>query len=83
MPHTPSSPLPVKKTLVVILIIAAAKDIKELLGAGQVKVSDDDLNRLVESLKGKDINKLIAEGVAKIGNSGPVASSGPAKPAAQ
>lgn len=74
--------MPVKRTLVVILIIVAAKDIKEVLGSAQVKVSDDDLNRLVESLKGKDINKLIAEGVAKIGSSGP-AATGSAKPAVQ
>ena len=48
----------------------AAKDIKSVLGSAQVNVNDDDLNRLVEGLKGKDINKLIAEGVAKIGTSG-------------
>lgn len=81
MQLTPSSPSLAKKTLVIILVIVAAKDIKEVLGSAQVKVSDDDLNRLVESLKGKDINKLIAEGVAKIGSSGPASSA--AKPSVQ
>jgi ribosomal protein L12E/L44/L45/RPP1/RPP2 len=49
------------------------------LGATNANVSDDDLNRLIASLKGKDINKLIASGVAKIGSSGsaPVAASKP------
>jgi ribosomal protein L12E/L44/L45/RPP1/RPP2 len=47
------------------------------LSSVQATESDADINRLIESLKGKDINKLISEGLTKIGG----ASSGPAKPA--
>lgn len=59
-----------------------AADIKNVLGASNANVSDDDLNRLIETLKGKDINKLIASGVAKIGSSGS-APAATGKPAAQ
>lgn len=64
------------------MIILAAADIKNVLGASNANVSDDDLNRLIETLKGKDINKLIASGVAKIGSSGS-APAATGKPAAQ
>jgi ribosomal protein L12E/L44/L45/RPP1/RPP2 len=64
----------------------AAADLKNVLGSVNVNVADDDLNRLIESLKGKDINKLIASGISKIGGSGsaPVAgNTKAAKPAAE
>lgn len=78
----PSSPFQANKTSVPILSNEAGSDVKKLLGSAQVNVSDEDLNRLVESLKGKDINKLIAEGTAKIGAvAGPAASG--SKPAVQ
>jgi len=53
------------------------------LGSVNTNVSDDDLNRLIESLKGKDVNKLIASGLTKIGSSGPAASGASSKPAVQ
>lgn len=55
---------------------------KTLLGASNVTVSEDELNRLVETLKGKDVNKLIASGLTKIG-AGSAPASGASKPAAQ
>jgi ribosomal protein L12E/L44/L45/RPP1/RPP2 len=62
----------------------AGADLKNLLGSANVNVSDDDLNRLVASLKGKDVNKLIASGLAKVGSSGPApAAKGDSKPAVQ
>jgi|GEM_PF-2582596 len=65
------------------MIILAAADLKAVLGSVNSNVSDEDLNRLIESLKGKDVNKLIASGVAKIGSSGPAASGASSKPAVQ
>jgi len=65
------------------MIILAAADIKNVLGAANANVSDADLNRLIETLKGKDVNKLIASGLAKIGSSGSAPAASNTKPAVQ
>ena len=49
---------------------------RTVLGSVNANVTDDDLNRLVESLKGKDVNKLIASGLAKIGSAGSAPAAG-------
>ena len=51
-------------------IFADAADIKKVLGSVQANISDDDLNRMIASLKGKNIQQLIADGTKKIGASG-------------
>jgi ribosomal protein L12E/L44/L45/RPP1/RPP2 len=56
--------------------------LKKVLGSTNVNVTDADLNKLIETLKGKDINKLIASGLTKIGGSGAPATTA-SKPAAQ
>ena len=58
----------------------SAADIKNVLGKSNVACEDADINRLLESVKGKSITDLIAQGSAKIGSSGsaPVAASAPA-----
>jgi ribosomal protein L12E/L44/L45/RPP1/RPP2 len=65
-------------------MITAATDLKNVLGSTNCNISDTDLTRLIETLKGKDINKLIASGLTKIGGSGsaPAVNAG-SKPAAQ
>ena len=80
------SPSQAKRTSVPNCIIKlAAADIKNVLGSANTNVNDADLTRLIESLKGKDINKLIATGLAKVGSgSAPApAAKGDSKPAAQ
>ena len=67
----------------IIIIFIAAADVKKVLGSTGANVSDDDLNRLIESLKGKDINKLIASGASKIGAGSAPAGNKGAKPAAE
>ena len=37
-----------------------AADIKRVLGDAQIKADDADINRLLESVKGKPIHQLIA-----------------------
>ena len=56
---------------------------KAVLGSANANIADADLNRLIETLKGKDVNKLIASGLSKIGSGGPASSTGAGKPAAQ
>ena len=58
----------------------SAADIKNVLGKSNVACEDADINRLLESVKGKSIQDLISQGTAKIGSSGPApaASSAPA-----
>jgi hypothetical protein len=58
--HTLSSPFQVKKTSVLIVIYVDANDIKGLLSSVKANVSDDDINRVIASLKGKNIHQLIA-----------------------
>lgn len=57
----------------------SAADIKRVLGDAQIKADDADINRLLDSVKGKPIHQLIADGTRQIGSSGPVpvASSAP------
>ena len=45
----------------------------------QANVSDDDLNRMIASVKGKNITQLIADGSKKLGATGPAPSGGAAK----
>ena len=49
----------------------SAADIKRVLGDAQIKTDDVDINRLLESVKGKPIHQLIADGTKQIGSSGP------------
>lgn len=57
-----------------------AADIKKVLGDAQIKADDADINRLLDSVKGKPIHQLIADGTRQIGGSGPApAAKGPAK----
>jgi ribosomal protein L12E/L44/L45/RPP1/RPP2 len=55
-----------------------AADIKKVLGDAQIKADDADINRLLESVKGKPIHQLIADGTKQIGASGSHSSSAPA-----
>lgn len=59
-----------------------AADLKKVLGDAQIKADDAEINRLLESVKGKPIHQLIAEGHKQIGASGSVAAGGSA-PAAK
>ena len=38
----------------------------------QAHITDEELNRVIEALKGKSIHQLIAEGSKRVGASGPV-----------
>jgi len=59
---------------------SAAKDLKALLDSVQSHASDEELNRVVEALKGKTLHQLISEGTKRVGASGPVApAAGKAK----
>lgn len=56
-----------------------AADIKKVLGDAQIKADDADINRLLESVKGKPIHQLIADGLKQVGSAGPApAASAPA-----
>lgn len=46
---------------------AAAADVKAVLGTVSANVSDDELNRMLASLKGKPIHELISNGIKKLG----------------
>lgn len=48
-----------------------AADIKKVLGDAQIKADDADITRLLDSVKGKPIHQLIADGTKLIGASGP------------
>lgn len=50
-----------------------AADIKRVLGDAQINADDADINRLIESVKGKPIHQLIAEGTKQIGTAAPSA----------
>ena len=57
-----------------------AADIKKVLGDAQIKAEDADITRLLESVKGKPIQQLIADGTKQIGGSGaPAPAKGAAK----
>ncbi|TKA76870.1 60S acidic ribosomal protein P2 [Cryomyces minteri] len=65
----------------------SAEDIKGVLEAVGIEADETRLDKLIEELKGKDINELIAEGSSKLasvpsGGSGGAAASGGAAPAA-
>lgn len=57
-----------------------AADIKKVLGDAQIKADDADITRLLDSVKGKPIHQLIADGTKLIGGSGsapaPAAAAG-------
>lgn len=53
-----------------------------MLGDAQIKADDANINRLLESVKGKPIHQLIADGTKQIGSAGP-APSGASGPAAK
>eukprot|EP01121_Diplochlamys_sp_Union-15-3_P004894 TRINITY_DN150_c0_g2_i1.p2 TRINITY_DN150_c0_g2~~TRINITY_DN150_c0_g2_i1.p2 ORF type:complete len:142 (-),score=66.13 TRINITY_DN150_c0_g2_i1:93-518(-) len=63
-----------------------AKAIKEILSAADVEGDDDKINKLLDELKGKDIEQIIAAGQAKLssvpsgggGGGVPVAAKGAA-----
>ena len=52
----PFSHCPAKKTSVSIHIYSGAADIKKVLGGVEATVSDDDIKRVIESLKGKKVH---------------------------
>ena len=54
-----------------------AADVKKVLGDAQINADDADIKRLLESVKGKAIHQLIADGTKQIGSSG----SAPSVPA--
>lgn len=57
-----------------------AADIKKVLGDAQIKAEDADITRLLESVKGKPIHQLIADGSKQIGgSSAPAPVKGAAK----
>lgn len=58
-----------------------AADVKKVLGDAQIKADDADINRLLESVKGKPIHQLIADGTKQIGSSGPAPAATTAAPA--
>ena len=77
MLHTLYSHSQVKKTSVINLINnSGAADIKKVLGEVSANVSDDDLNRAIAALKGKNIQTLIADGLKKVGDAGPAPAAG-------
>ncbi len=72
-----------KKDISTFFITSASADLRKILASVNANVSDDDLNRLIDSLKGKDLNKLIATGLSKIGGAGSAPTAGSSKPAPQ
>jgi large subunit ribosomal protein LP2 len=54
----------------------AAKDIKALLTSVQSHATDDEINQVITSLKGKSIHQLISEGHTRVGASGPAPAGG-------
>lgn len=73
---TPFSHSQARKTSVPTHHKIDAADIKKVLGGGNVNADDADINRLLESVKGKPIHELIAEGTAKIGATAPAPAAG-------
>jgi large subunit ribosomal protein LP2 len=63
------------------LLYPAANDLKTLLGSVKSHATDEDINKIISSLKGKSITQLISEGQGRLGGSGsaPAASTAPAK----
>lgn len=61
----------------------SAADLKKVLGDAQIKTNDADINRLLESVKGKPIHQLIADGTKQIGSSGPAPAATGSAPAAK
>jgi ribosomal protein L12E/L44/L45/RPP1/RPP2 len=47
-----------------------AADVKKVLSEAQVKVDDEDVERLIKAVKGKPIHQLIADGRKQVGSSG-------------
>lgn len=55
-----------KKDISKFIFYEDAGDIKKVLGEVSATVSDADINRVIESLKGKKVHELIAQGIANI-----------------
>ena len=72
-----SLPSLAKKISVCLWLYVDAADIKKVLGTVSASTEDADINRLLESVKGKKIEDLIAEGSKKIGSTAPSAGSAP------
>ncbi len=53
---------------------APTKDaVKAVLKAGGVAIDEARINELFSNLEGKDFNKVVADGLAKVSKAGPVA----------
>lgn len=72
-----------KQDISKIIFYVDAADIKKVLGAAEASVADDDLNRLIESVKGKKIHELIAAGTSKIGACAPAGNAASSAPVAK
>ena len=67
-----------------------AAAVKKILSSVSIEASDDDINRVITALNGKDIDQLIKEGKEKLasvptgggGGAAPAAAAGGAAPAA-
>ena len=48
-----------------------AQDVKGLLGSVQSNATDAEINEVINSLRGKTVHQLIAEGQGRLGNAVP------------
>jgi ribosomal protein L12E/L44/L45/RPP1/RPP2 len=53
--------------------------VKAVLGTVSARVNDEDLNRVLASLKGKPLHELISSGLKKLGGSAPSAPAAKGK----
>ena len=62
---------------------APTKDaVKAVLKAGGVAIDEARINELFSNLEGKDFNKVVADGLAKVNSAGPVSGGATAAAAA-
>ncbi|KAI8850259.1 60s acidic ribosomal protein-domain-containing protein [Chytridium lagenaria] len=68
----------------------SADDVKKILGSVGIEADDEQLDKLIADLEGKDINAVIAEGASKLsslpsggGAAAPAAASSGSAPAAK
>jgi ribosomal protein L12E/L44/L45/RPP1/RPP2 len=52
-----------------------------LLGSAQSHTTDEDINKVIEAVKGKPVHQLIAEGQTRLGSSAPTSTASAPKPA--